>query len=573
MENRTQWSSRIGFIMAATGSAVGLGSIWKFPYITWKNGGGLFILVYLICILLVAIPIMIAEIVIGKKTQKEPYSAFKKLGGEKSVFRYIGLLGVLSGFTILSYYAVITGWSLEYQFKSLNREFSEINISQITKILNNIDKTSIVNNSSQNDLEKQIINSQSTISKNIQQDVFISFINKLLLSNNIKDIHLLQRFRNDANIEVNKNIDLKDKQIKYNLEQKYIYYQENNSIIKVSLFQYWVKYALHQKIQSEGIHSLKPYFLASHISLLFQEFINNPKQVLFWHFIVILLLVIILMLGVNKGIEIFSIYGMSLLFVIMIILMFLSLSIDSKYQALSFLTIGDSSKLTWISFLEALGHAFFTLSLGMGAMITYGSYLNQRSNIISTTLTIALCDTIISIAACLVIFPLILVTGLEPLNGGIDILFTALPLQFINLKGGYLLSFIFYFLILLAAISSALSLLEVVVAFLVEKTKYSRKQIVISSGIIAYIMGIPSAYNLNILSVVDFISATFMLPIGAFFIAIFVGYQVNFNIIKKEFKFYKYSLPLSYIYLFFIRYISPLCILVIIIQSIYEFYK
>ncbi|MFQ6618274.1 MAG: sodium-dependent transporter, partial [Fidelibacterota bacterium] len=263
LEQREHWKSKIGFILAATGSAVGLGNIWKFPYITYANKGGAFVLTYLLAVAAVGVPIMIAEILLGRSTAKNPVGAFKKLAGK--YWQLIGWLGVTTGFVILSYYSVVAGWTLEYFIKSITNAFSGLSGDEVDAI-------------------------------------FVSFV-------------------------------------------------------------------------------------------------SNPARQIFWHGIFMLLTTTVVMGGVAEGIERATKVLMPVFFILLLVLLGTSLQTPGALMGIKFLFRPSFSELTLDSALEAFGHSFFTLSLGMGAMITYGSYMKKKDSIPKAAITVSIFDTMIALIA------------------------------------------------------------------------------------------------------------------------------------------------------------------------------
>lgn len=401
MSNHSHWSSRYVFLLAAVGSAVGLGNIWKFPYIVGENGGGAFVLVYLLCIALVGIPVLIAEIFIGKTAQSNPVSAFATLAKSFKASRFwvvFGYLGIITGFLILSFYSVVAGWSLEYL------------------------------------------------------SVFVQ--NGLLGS--------------DAN-------------------------------------------------------AVKDYF---------GSLLANPLKLLLWHSVFMLLTILIVAKGVNKGIEKVISWTMPVLFLILIILVIYATQQSGFSQALTYLFAPDFSLINIEVALTALGHAFFTLSLGMGAMMVYGSYLSKDTPVVSLALNIALIDTLVAILAGLAIFPLIFTHGLEP-SSGPSLLFISLPNALLALPFGQFFGIAFFLLLLIAALSSAISILEPVVSYAEQKTSLTRRTSAWIIGVVIYFIGISAllAFNnwseikligdKNIFDSLDYLTANILLPLGGFGISLF----------------------------------------------------
>jgi len=405
-KNREQWGSKLGFVLAAAGSAVGLGNIWKFPYITGKYGGAAFIIVYLGCVLILGLPIMIAELVIGRHTKKDPVGAFLKMsnGGP---WKLVGYFGVLSGFLILSFYSVVGGWTLGYIVKSFQGIVSHVG----------------------------------------------------------------------------------------------------------------------------DINSAK---------ILFKHFSQSPFQSIFYHFIFMGFSMLIVIRGVKNGIEKWSKVLMPLLFILLLVLIIKGISMKGGMRGVEFLLSPDFSKITLEAVISALGHSFFTLSLGMGAMITYGSYLSKEENILHSGVYIVALDTTIALLAGLAIFPAVFALNMQPSQGP-GLIFNVIPTVFSNMSYGIVFSIIFFLLLLIAALTSAISLLEVVVAYIIDEKGWSRKKAVVVFGFIIFLLGIPSALSFGVLSNVkiffnntffdfmDKFTTNYTLPIGGLFIAIFLGWKYGID--------------------------------------------
>ena len=405
MTKREQWSSKTGFILAAAGSAVGLGNIWKFPYIAGENGGAAFLFIYLICILAIGLPILNVEILLGRETQKNPVGAFKAIHGDNSNWKYVGALGVFASFTILSFYSIVGGWSVAYTIEAL-------------------------------------------------KGTFASFPNP----------EVAGEFFNLKN--------------------------------------------------------------------------SNPYWVLGYHTIFFLSIIGIILSGVKGGLERASKSLMPLLLLILFALVVNGLMLPDSDKGMEFLFSPDWSKINPSTFLLALGHAFFTLSLGMGAMMTYGSYLSDNDDIVNASYMVAFLDTVIAILAGVAIFTVVFSSGYDP-TAGPGLVFHVLPPLLAQLPGGYIFAFLFFLLLTIAAVTSGISILEVSVSYLVDELKFSRKKATMIMGALVYLAAIPCALSFNLLSdatipiqgkaftffdVADFLASNILLPLGGFFIAIFAGY-------------------------------------------------
>ncbi len=405
-ENREQWSSKTSFILAAAGSAVGLGNIWKFPYIAGENGGAAFLFIYLICIILIGLPILNIEILLGRTTKKNPVGAFVALS-DSTFWKYVGVLGVFASFTILSFYSVVGGWSIAYTYEALIGTFN----------------TTAFDNPS----------------------------------------------------AAGKFFDLKN---------------------------------------------------------------SSAAWVLGYHTLFLSLVVIILLSGVRAGLEKASKFLMPVLIFILLILVVQGLILPDANKGVSFLFQPDWSKINGQTILLALGHAFFTLSLGMGAMMTYGSYLSDKDDVVNASYLVAFLDTIIAIFAGLAIFTVVFSSGYDP-TAGPGLVFHVLPPLLSDLVGGYIFAFLFFLLLSIAAITSGISILEVSVAYLVDEKNIPRKKAVLIMASLVYLAAIPCALSFNILSestfdfqgkpftffdIADYLASNVLLPLGGLFLAIFAGY-------------------------------------------------
>lgn len=451
-----QWSSRLAFIFAAVGSAIGLGNIWKFPYIAGENGGGAFILVYLVCVFLISFPVMIAEVLIGRRTHKSPVNAMEKMALEAKQsphWSLLGWMGVIAGFLILSYYSVIAGWTLSYVLKSLTNTFGELFATTAT--------------------------------------------------------------------------------------QDY----------------------------------------AAAIETVFSNTIANPWMLLLFHSIFMFMTMLVIAQGVRSGLEKAVSSLVPLLFVLLIILIFYAFSMPGWNQAIDFMFNFRFEDLNAASVLEAMGHAFFTLSLGMGAIMVYGSYLPNKVSITHASFIVVSMDTIVSIAASLIIFPLVFSYGLEP-GAGPGLVFVTLPIAFGQMSFGIIIGSIFFILLLFAAWTSAISLLEPAIAWLIENKNLKRYQASIFMGLLTWLTGLLTIFSFNIWSGftpgdktifdwIDFLTSNIMLPIGGLFIAIFVGWLVSNKVTSEELN----TSPNNIFYLlwkFLIRFLAPITIIIIFIYKLLD---
>lgn len=441
---RDSFTGRIGIIAAVAGSAVGLGNIWKFPYITGVFGGGAFVLVYLICIAIIGLPVMLSEFTIGRKAQRNAVGSFKKLAPGKPWF-LTGIMGIAAAFMILAFYGVVAGWTLEY-------------------------------------LGKAVLN---------------SFAGK-----------------NPADLEG-----------------------------------------------------------------MFGGFISQVIRPIFWQFVFMGLTCWIVLAGIKGGIEKASKILMPVLLLIIVILDIRAITLPGAGEGLSFLFKPDFSKLSAEGVLSALGHAFFSLSLGMGTLITYSSYMGKNENLGSMAIQCTIADTVIALLAGVAIFPAVFAFGIEP-GAGPGLVFITLPNVFQQMPGGYIFSLLFFLLLAVAALTSSISILEVVVAYFSEELKIARRNATVMATIAITIVGIPCSLSMGAMSKVQFLGKTFfdwldyiaaniLLPIGGLLIVAFVGWYLGYDKTKEEItnagKLKAAYLPL---FLFLAKFIAPLVIAIVFLHGL-----
>ncbi len=443
--NQGQWSSKWTFILAATGAAVGLGNIWKFPYITGENGGGAFVLVYLICVLIVGVPLLMAEIFIGRQGQKNPAHAMSSLAVKchrSRLWGLVGFLGILSSILILSYYSVISGWTIDYIFQA-----------------------------------------------------------------GAGDFHL-------------------------------------------------------QTVQ--------------HIDMLFKNLVANPGKLIFWHSLVMVLIVLVVIRGVEKGLEKAVVFMFPAMLALMLIMLGYSMSSGAFLQGLKFLFYPDFSKLHTGSALNALGHAFFTLSLATGSIMMYGAYLPKKISITGSAVAIMIADTGIALISGLVIFPIVFANNLTP-SAGPGLIFQTLPIAFSHMPYGTFFATLFFIMLFFAAFTSAISLLEPSVSWIMEFFKLSRAKAVCIAGFVIWLLGLGTVFSfniganiklfgLNMFEMFDYLTANFMLPVGGFFIAIFAAWFVSKKIINSELG--QNRKVLIWLWQSSLRYLTPLIIVILFLSFI-----
>jgi NSS family neurotransmitter:Na+ symporter len=447
MTSRGTWGSRVGFILAAAGSAIGLGNIWRFPYITGKNGGALFVLIYIGCVLALGLPVMLAEFALGRATARNPVGAFKAIR-PGSKWSYTGYLGVVTGVMILSFYSVVAGWTLGYFYKSLSGEF--------------------------------------------------------------------------------------------------------NAIVKE---------------QAAGI---------------FAAFIASPWLQVLLLAAFMFLTVVIVVKGVAAGLEKYSKILMPALFLIMILLMVRSLTLPGAEKGLLFYLKPDFAKINGRVFLEAMGQAFFSLSLGMGTMLTYGSYLGKKENLVSSAAWVAALDTAVAILAGFIIFPALFSQNMAP-DQGPGLVFKILPVIFAHMPGGMWFGALFFVLLAVAALTSTISILEVPVAFLIDEKEWSRCRASWLMAALAFVFGVPSALaggglkiftrlpvlHIDFLSLWDKIWGNVALSAGAFFIAVFVAHVWKTANALEEITANGVTFRLARFWVLSIKYVCPLLILVVLISQFF----
>lgn len=399
--DRGHFTTRVGFILAAAGSAVGLGNIWKFPYVTGANGGGAFLVIYLVIVFSVGLSVMVAEFVVGRAAERNPVGAYAKLKG--GGWQVLGYLGVAAGFIILSFYTVVAGWTLAY----------------IERIVGGL-------------LSVQ------------EMDAF---------------------------------------------------------------------------------------------GAAFKDFIADPIEPIAWSAVFMALTVTVIVGGVHRGIERACEVLMPALFIMILVLIVRSLTLPGASRGVAFFLQPDFTKVTTDTVLAALGLAFFSLSLGMGAMITYGSYLERKANLPGAAIWITGLDSGIAILAGLIVLPAVFAFGFDP-GQGPGLTFVTVPAVFAKLPAGEIFGVVFFALLAVAALTSAVSLLEVVVAYFVDERGMARSTAAPVFGGIIFLLGIPSSLSFGVLSglsiggksffdALDYLSSNILLPVGGIGVALFAGWAIR----------------------------------------------
>jgi NSS family neurotransmitter:Na+ symporter len=439
------WSSRFAFVLAVTGSAVGLGNIWRFPYIAGENGGGAFVLVYLVCVFAVGLPLMMSEVLIGRRGRRNPVATMRALGEEEcgmTQWKWVGGMGVVCGVLILSFYSIVAGWAIAYIFK--------------------------------------------------------------------------------AGLGTFKGAD------------------------------------------------------ATAIDAAFETFTADPLVVGAWHTVFMILCVFVVARGVERGLEQAVRILMPALVALLLVLLGYSMTEGAFQEGKDFLFEPRFSELTSTGILEALGHAFFTLSVGMGAVMAYGAYLPEDTPIGPMSMAVVVADTAIALLAALVIFPIVFANGMDPAEGP-GLVFQTLPVAFGRMPGGVIIATIFFLLLTFAAWTSGISLMEPAVAWLIESVEVSRMQAAVSIGVVIWALGFPSVLSLgpwsgirlfgqDIFDNVGFLTNNIMLPLGGLAIVVFAGWFMAQNSTADEldpragvvYKLWRLA----------VRFVAPLAIIVVLLAAL-----
>jgi NSS family neurotransmitter:Na+ symporter len=441
---RDSFGSRLGVIAAAAGSAVGLGNIWRFPYILGENGGGAFLLVYLVIIFSIGIPVMMSELIIGRRAQRNPVGAFQLLAPRKPWF-LVGLMGVIAAFMILAFYTAVAGWTLEYIYQTLIGGFTG--------------KTS------------------------------------------------------------------------------------------------------------------------AELSTMFDTFRSDSLRPALWFVIFMAATSGIVLGGVRKGIEKSTKIMMPMLFVILLIMCVKSLTLPGAGKGLAFLLRPDFTKITGTTILMALGQAFFSLSIGMGTLITYGSYIPKDNKLGTTAVEVSMVDLLVAVLAGVAIFPAVFAFGISP-SSGESLTFIVLPGIFQQMPGGMIFALLFFVLLAVAALTSTISVLEVIVAYFTEQLNLTRRKAVILGTVSMFILGISASlswglmsnvklFGMNIFTLFNNTTANILLPLGGLLIVVFLGWFFPGRDVRDELsnggtlkvRFYG-------IYRIVIRFIAPIAIAMVFLNGL-----
>ncbi|MCR8863157.1 sodium-dependent transporter [Priestia megaterium] len=442
MSQNEQWTSKLGFILASAGSAIGIGAIWKLPYVAGTSGGGAFFLLFILFTAIIGLPLLLAEFVLGRHTQKEAIRAYDAVA-PGSLWKGIGYLGVITCFILLSFYSVVGGWILQYIFAS------------VTGQLNGV----------------------------------------------------------------------------------------------------------------------------SDYGSLFNSTIANPTSAVISQFVFLLLTIVVVARGIQNGIEKANKILMPALFILFIIIIIRSLTLDGAMEGVSFFLYPDFSKLTSQTILFAMGQAFFSLSVGVSVMVTYSSYLSKQQNLPKSAISISALNILISLLAGLAIFPAVFSMGVKPTEGP-GLLFIVLPSIFEQLPFGIVFQTFFLALFLFATLTSAFSMLEIIVASLAKGEQHKRIKLSWILGLLIFVVGIPSALSYGLLSDVsifgksifdafDFLVSNILMPLGALLIAIFVPWKMKKDVLIEEFKHGSANVKRWFsLWLLAIRYIAPVLIIIVFINML-----
>lgn len=448
MATRGSWSSKTGFILAGAGSAVGLGAIWRFPYVTGANGGAVFVIAFLICCFFIGYPVMVAELTLGRNTEKNPVGMFTRLSGGGLTWKLVGGLMLMSGFTIFAWYSVIAGWVVGYLYKTVMGQFQDV-----------------------------------------------------------------------------QNLDT---------------------------------------------------------SRIFSEFVGNPLTVTFLHALVIFMTAFVVYRGVKGGIELLSKWLMPLLFILLILLAIRSITLPGATSGLEFYLRPDFSKISWQMILAAMGQALFSLSLGMGTMITYGSYLSKRENIPASAFWITFFEILVCLIAGFVIMPAVSAMG-KGFAEGPELIFIVLPSIFGEMPLGNLFGIGFFILVIIAALTSTVSILEVPAAYLVDEKNWTRRKAVSVVAAVAYVIGTPAAMahgasefwthlpgiDTDFFTIMSTAFGDVSLSIGAFFVAVFAGWYWGVDKAAGEIESHDTRFAVKKIWGFLIRYVAPITIFIVFARVIW----
>ncbi len=444
---RENFGTRFGVLVAMAGSAIGLGNLWRFPYLVGSYGGAAFVFVYIICVFILCLPILFSEVIIGRRSSSNAFGAYRKLApGTK--WKWLGVLSIVTPLIIVSYYSVVGGWGVEYFFKAAMFEFT----TGVTR---------------------------------------------------------------------------------------------------------------------------------SELGSMFSKFTSSVWAPLMGHSIFLLLTAFIVISGVKSGIEKFGKIMMPLLFVLIIVIAVRAVTLPGAAEGLKYLFSPDFSKIDASVCSAALGQAFFSLSLGMGTMLTYGSYISKKENLAASSTYTAVSDTLFALLASCAIMPAVFAFGLNPQEGP-SLVFETLPFIFSNMPMGGIVAILFFLALIVAALTSSISLYEVVVAYLVEEKQYTRRGASILVFIVAWVLGALCSlsfgplssfkiFGQTIFNLFDKLSANILMPVGGLLLVIFAGWVMKKDDVISEFTnggTLKCNRKISGFVYFMIRYICPLIVIAVFASSL-----
>jgi NSS family neurotransmitter:Na+ symporter len=571
---RAQWTGRLGFILAAAGSAVGLGNIWKFPYITGENGGGLFVLIYLVCICVVGIPIMMAEIMIGRSARKQPVEAFHTLQGRRTAWASVGWLGVLAGFVILSYYIVVAGWAMDYTLKSVANFTTPINEAAVQEAETYRATTSLAR------MRDTVIDRHAAR----EAKPLVDDIRRTIRPSALKTYERFATALADAGGggEAKARL-LEVEKVRVAYEEVAPRMAEIADVKREVRAGVAARYAETpaSEIRDEAEEFKFREALARKVGDAFNAVMRNGWMSTFWAALFMLITIAIVSRGISSGIERTCRILMPLLVVLIVVMVIYGATTDGFSAAMSFVFKPDLHKLRPSGVLEALGHAFFTLSLGMGAMITYGSYQRSKQALASESVTIAGLDTLIALLACLMIFPIIMTYDQEPAQGP-GLVFVSMPLAFAELgRTGMLLGIIFFGLVVFAALTSAISLLEVVASYFIDSHGWNRPRAAWLLGGAIFLFGLPTAFSYDpgflmpgwresypspFFDTMDYMATNWMLPLGGLLISIYAGWVMPGRLRDAELEGLAPSLAAGWLAL--VRFVAPALVILVLLQKV-----
>ncbi|MEM7167873.1 MAG: sodium-dependent transporter [Planctomycetota bacterium] len=584
-QERGKWGSRTGFILAAAGSAVGLGNIWKFPYITGENGGGLFVLIYLVCIAVVGLPIMAAEIMIGRAAQKQPVGAFSTLQGRQTGWSAIGWLGVITGFIILSYYVVVAGWAIDYTLKSVVNFSSEIKEESVLEAKHYRATASddemietLAEEFGPRHAKNEVASIRNEVKPSVWKDhgVVASTIARVQEADATGDSESAavtlakQRLFEDSDLQAN-----------YLLGQALLERIDATTNDHIDRERTRLRALPKDQLHSEAEDLHRRGAIADRVGARFGGLLADGWTSTFWAALFMMITILIVAGGIASGIERACKVLMPTLMVLIFIMVGYGFFQPGFGEAFSFVFSPDASKLKASGVLEALGHAFFTLSLGMGAMITYGSYQASKEGLVTQSVLIVVFDTAIALLACMMMFPILFSYGQEA-GAGPGLVFMSMPLAFAEIgAGGMMLAIFFFGLLVFAALTSSMSLLEVVCSYFIDQRGWARPKAAWLIGGLVFLFGLPVAFGhsdsfilaswnegfgLSYLDTVDYLASNWLLPLGGLFVAIYAGWIMPARFREQEFVGAGPMLIQGWLLL--IRYVAPIMVVAVLLQKV-----